>query len=117
MQQDAQENNVSDNGNNSNESTNNESSESEENNIQFDNGGAKIPLQIDIDDLMSTLMEKNQKSKLNCIVDKKRADEIIDHQPKMAQLPFGINIRTDPRFERISGERIAIICESGNVQK
>lgn len=66
---------------------------------------------------MSTLMEKNQKSKLNCIVDKKRADEIIDHQPRMAQLPFGINIRTDPRFERISGERIAIICESGNVQK
>lgn len=66
---------------------------------------------------MSTLMERNQKSKLNCIVEKKRADEIIDHQAKMAQLPFGINLRTDPRYEHISGERIAIVCESGNVQK
>lgn len=77
----------------------------------------KLPLQLDFDDLAAALMEKNQKSKLNCVVEKKRADEIIDHQPKTAQLPFGINLTTDPRYEHISGERIAIVCESGNVQR
>lgn len=118
-----QEQSSSDNSNESNNESNisNESSESEENNINSNsnvnnnNLGFKVP--INFDDLMSNLMERNQRSKLNCIVDKKRADEIIDHQARTAQLPFGINIRTDPRFEHISGERIAIICESGNVQK
>lgn len=91
-----------------------DSSESEEDRIPIQ---IKVPLQLDFDDLAGALMEKNQKSRMNCIVEKKRADQIVDHQPKTVQLPFGLNLTTDPRFERISGERMVIFCESGNVQR
>jgi hypothetical protein len=63
------------------------------------------------------LIEKNQKSRMNCVVEKKRAEEIVDHQPKTLRLPFGVNLTTDPRYERVSGERMAIFCESGNMEK
>ncbi|GJQ76980.1 hypothetical protein Trydic_g15176 [Trypoxylus dichotomus] len=76
----------------------------------------KMPLELDFDDLAGALMEKNQRSKMNCIVEKKRAEQVVDHQPKTIQLPFGLNITTDPRFEHLSGERMAIFCESGNEQ-
>lgn len=54
---------------------------------------------------------------MNCIVEKKRAEEVVDHQPKTLRLPFGVNLTTDPRFERLTGERMIIICESGNMQR
>ncbi|CAG9767828.1 unnamed protein product [Ceutorhynchus assimilis] len=76
----------------------------------------KLPLQLDFDDLAGTLIAKNQRSKMNCIVEKKRAEEVVDHQPKTIRLPFGVNLTTDPRYERLSGERMVIICESGNMQ-
>lgn len=76
----------------------------------------KLPLQLDFDDLAGTLIAKNQRSKMNCIVEKKRAEEVVDHQPKTVRLPFGVNLTTDPRFERLTGERMVIICESGNMQ-
>lgn len=77
----------------------------------------KLPLQLDFDDLAGALIEKNQKSRMNCIVEKKRAEEVVDHQPKTLRLPFGVNLTTDPRYEHLSGERMAIFCESGNVQR
>ncbi|KRT86305.1 hypothetical protein AMK59_2824 [Oryctes borbonicus] len=77
----------------------------------------KMPLELDFDDLAGALMEKNQRSRMNCIVEKKRAEQVVDHQPKTIQLPFGLNITTDPRFEHLSGERMAIFCESGNDQR
>ncbi|RZC33545.1 transcriptional regulator DEF1, partial [Asbolus verrucosus] len=89
-----------------------ESEEEEKAPIHF-----KLPLQLDFDDLAGALIEKNQKSRMNCVVEKKRAEEVIDHQPKTLRLPFGLNLTTDPRYERVSGERMAIFCESGNVQK
>ncbi|KAK9743527.1 hypothetical protein QE152_g8546 [Popillia japonica] len=76
----------------------------------------KMPLELDFDDLAGVLMEKNQRSRMNCIVEKKRAEQLVDHQPKTIQLPFGLNLTTDPRFEHLSGERMAIFCESGNEQ-
>ncbi|XP_066148894.1 bromodomain-containing protein DDB_G0280777 isoform X1 [Euwallacea fornicatus] len=76
----------------------------------------RLPLQIDFDDLAGSLIAKNQRSKMNCIVEKKRAEQVVDHQPKTVRLPFGVNLTTDPRFERLTGERMVIICESGNVQ-
>ncbi|KAH1011540.1 hypothetical protein HUJ04_000889 [Dendroctonus ponderosae] len=76
----------------------------------------KLPLQLDFDDLAGSLIAKNQRSKMNCIVEKKRAEEVVDHQPKTLRLPFGVNLTTDPRFERLTGERMIIICESGNMQ-
>lgn len=76
-----------------------------------------LPLQLDFDDLASALMEKNQRSRMNCMVEKKRAEEIVDHKPKTVALPFGVNLTTDPRYERLSGERMVIVCESGNFQR
>ena len=77
----------------------------------------KLPLQLDFDDLAGALMEKNQKSRMNCMVEKKRAEEVVDHKPKTVSLPFGLNLTTDPRYERVSGERMVIFCESGNYQR
>ncbi|XP_044269943.1 uncharacterized protein LOC123014749 isoform X2 [Tribolium madens] len=76
----------------------------------------KLPLQLDFDDL-GALFEKSKKPKINCVVEKKRAEEIVDHKPKAINLPFGLNLTTDPRYERFSGERISISCDSGNEQK
>lgn len=77
----------------------------------------KLPLQLDFDDLAGALIEKNQKSRMNCVVEKKKAEEVVDHQSKTVRLPFGLNLTTDPRYERLSGERMAIFCESGNFQR
>lgn len=51
---------------------------------------------------------------MNCIVEKRRAEELVDHQARNVRLPFGLNLTTDPRLERVTGERMAIFCESGN---
>ena len=77
----------------------------------------RLPLQLDFDDLAGALMEQNQRSRMNCMVEKKRAEEVVDHKPKTVALPFGVNLTTDPRLERISGERMVIFCESGNMQR
>ncbi|XP_065204890.1 uncharacterized protein Msr-110 [Planococcus citri] len=77
----------------------------------------KLPLQLDFDELAGTLMEKNQRSRMNCVVEKKSAEEVTDHQPKTVRLPFGVNITTDPRYEHVTGERMAIYCESGHDQR
>jgi hypothetical protein len=63
------------------------------------------------------MMEKNQRSRMNCVVEKRRAEEIVDHQPHTVRLPFGVNLTTDPRYEHISGEKMAIYCESGKDQR
>lgn len=63
------------------------------------------------------MLDKNQRSKMNCIVEKKRAEEVVDHQPKTVRLPFGLNLTTDPRYEHITGERMVIVCESGTMQR
>lgn len=54
------------------------------------------------------------RSRMNCIVEKRRAEELVDHQARNVRLPFGLNLTTDPRLERVTGERMAIFCESGN---
>ncbi|XP_076264948.1 uncharacterized protein LOC143199085 [Rhynchophorus ferrugineus] len=101
-----------DNSDSSSDSESSSSSESEEEpKIHL-----KLPLQLDFDDLAGTLIAQNQRSKMNCIVEKKRAEEVVDHQPKTLRLPFGVNLTTDPRFERLTGERMVIICESGHMQ-
>lgn len=71
-------------------------------------------MQLDFDDLAGALMEKNQKSRMNCVVEKKKAEEVIDHQAKVLRLPFGVNLTTDPRYERVTGEKMVIFCESGD---
>ncbi|PSN43906.1 hypothetical protein C0J52_03682 [Blattella germanica] len=90
-----------------------------ENNAEQDNTPIQIrlPLQLDFDELAGALMEKNQRSRMNCVVEKRRAEEIVDHQPRTVRLPFGVNVTTDPRYEHVSGEKMAIYCESGKDQR
>ncbi|XP_050544768.1 uncharacterized protein LOC126907484 [Daktulosphaira vitifoliae] len=77
----------------------------------------KLPMDLDLEGIIGNLLEKNQRSRMNCVVEKKRAEEVMDHQPKTVRLPFGLNITTDPRFEHVTGERISIICESGHDER
>jgi hypothetical protein len=66
---------------------------------------------------LQAMMEKNQRSRMNCVVEKRHAEEIVDHQPRTIRLPFGVNVTTDPRYEHVSGEKMAIYCESGKDQR
>lgn len=77
----------------------------------------KLPLELDFDEIVGALLEKNQRSRMNCVIEKKRAEEVMDHQPKTLRLPFGVNITTDPRFEHVTGERLSIVCESGHDER
>ncbi|XP_056635688.1 putative mediator of RNA polymerase II transcription subunit 12 [Diorhabda sublineata] len=90
------------------------SEDSEELPIKETKKSAALP--IEMNDLITHLLEKNQKSKMNCVVEKKKAEEFVDHQPRTVSLPFGINLTTNPRFEKLIGERMVIICESGTMQ-
>lgn len=50
---------------------------------------------------------------MNCVVERRRAEELSDGAPKTVQLPFGINLQTEQKPKRVvTGERIAIVCES-----
>jgi len=77
----------------------------------------KFPMELDFDEIVGALLEKNQRSRMNCVIEKKRAEEVMDHQPKTLRLPFGVNITTDPRFEHVTGERLSIVCESGHDER
>ncbi|XP_067002774.2 putative mediator of RNA polymerase II transcription subunit 12 [Anabrus simplex] len=77
----------------------------------------KLPLTLDFDELAGSLVEKNQRSRMNCVVEKRRAEEVVDHAPRTVKLPFGLNLTTDPRYEHVTGERMAIFCESGKDQR
>ena len=54
---------------------------------------------------------------MNCVVEKRRQEEVVDRQSKQLHLPFGLNLTTDPAMERVLGERMAIFCESGHQQQ
>lgn len=102
----------SDNSDSNSDGTNSSDSDSEEDPIHL-----HLPVQLDLEQLAQALVEKHQKTKMNCIVEKKKAEEVVDHKPKTIKLPFGVNVTTDPRYEKISGERMVIICESGSLQR
>ncbi|XP_055841156.1 putative uncharacterized protein DDB_G0291608 isoform X2 [Episyrphus balteatus] len=108
--------------NNNNEQTNNESetdssfSDSEEAD-DLQKISNKVPLELDLSDLAAALLQNNKKSRMNCVVERKHAEEIVDSPSKTVNLPFGVNLTTDPKKARITGERISIFCESGNEDK
>uniref|UniRef100_A0A1L8DFF7 Putative mediator of rna polymerase ii transcription subunit 26 isoform x2 n=2 Tax=Nyssomyia neivai TaxID=330878 RepID=A0A1L8DFF7_9DIPT len=76
----------------------------------------RLPLEFDLNDLTNALLEGNQKSRMNCVVERRRSEEFVDSPAKTMQLPFGLNISSDPKKQRITGERMAIFCESGTSQ-
>lgn len=69
----------------------------------------KLPLQLDLDDIAGALMQQ-ARSRVSCVVERRRADEVMDGTNDNR-----LDNSTDPqRFQRLSGERVAILCESGN---
>ncbi|XP_052862846.1 bromodomain-containing protein DDB_G0280777 isoform X1 [Anopheles cruzii] len=74
----------------------------------------KLPLDLHLTDLANAILRENQKSRMNCIVERRRSEEMVDTPAKMMRLPFGMDMATDPKQQKVTGERIAIFCESGN---
>jgi hypothetical protein len=74
----------------------------------------KLPLDLDLSDLAHAVLMNNQKSKMNCVVERRRAEEFVDTPAKTMQLPFGFNMNSEPKKQKVTGERIAIFCETGS---
>lgn len=80
----------------------------------------KLPLELILGDLAGTFMEnqpEHKKSKMNCVVERRRAEEIVDTEAKNVQLPFGVNLTTEPKKQKVTGEKIQVFCESGADEK
>lgn len=60
------------------------------------------------------MFDRNHRSHMNCIIEKKKAEEIVDEQSKALPPLLGINMSTDPRYLHFTGEKMAISCDSGN---
>jgi len=94
----------------SSDSSFSESDEAEElNRVQI-----KMPLELSLSDLANAILQQNQKSRMNCVIERRRAEELVDNAPKMT--PFGFNFNSEPK-KRVTGERMAIFCESGSAIK
>lgn len=103
-------NDINNNIDSSSDSQYSDSDESQDmNRVQF-----KLPLDIDLNELAAKFLQngEQQKTKMNCVVERRRAEELVNGEPKTVQLPFGINLQTEPKRQRVTGERIAIVCES-----
>lgn len=71
-----------------------------------------IPLKLQLDPLAGQRLKKNQRAQVSCVVEKKKASEVIAHEPKMLITPFG-NMTTEPRMVHLTGERMVFSCLSG----
>lgn len=59
-----------------------------------------------------------RRSRMNCVIERRRAEELVDAPSKMMQsLPFGVQFNMEPNKRRVTGERMAIFCESGSAIK
>lgn len=50
---------------------------------------------------------------MNCVIERRRAEELLDSSRSM---PFGFSMNAEPK-KRVTGERMAIFCESGSAIK
>lgn len=57
-------------------------------------------------------MQKNIKGNVNCIIEKRRNEELVDHAPRSLNLPFGLNITTPPRLQHVTGEQMVVVCKN-----
>lgn len=69
----------------------------------------KMPLEFDLSELAHNIMMNNQKSRMNCVVERRRSEEVEEPKPMN---PFAA-FMNEPKKEKITGERIAIFCETG----
>lgn len=66
----------------------------------------KLPLDLDLSDLAHAVLMNNQKSRMNCVVERRRTEEMPENMPFQMFL-------NEPKKEKVTGERIAIFCETG----
>lgn len=69
----------------------------------------KLPLDFDLSELAHNIMMNNQKSRMNCVVERRRTEEVEEPKPMN---PFSV-FMNEPKKEKVTGERIAIFCETG----
>jgi hypothetical protein len=69
----------------------------------------KLPLDFDLSELAHNMLMNNQKSRMNCVVERRRTEDVEEPKPIN---PFNI-FMNEPKKEKVTGERIAIFCESG----
>lgn len=69
----------------------------------------KLPLEFDLSELAHNILMNNQKSRMNCVVERRRTEEV--EEPKQMN-PF-LNILKESKKEKVTGERLSIFCESG----
>lgn len=77
----------------------------------------KMPMELDLSELAHAMLRDNQKSKMNCVVERRRTEEMVDAPSKIMRFPFGMEFNTEPKKQKVTGERIAIFCETGNEPK
>lgn len=77
----------------------------------------KLPLDLNLSELAHAMLRENQKSKMNCVVERRRSEEMVDSPAKTMRLPFGMQFNSEPKKQKVTGERIAISCETGNEPK
>nr|XP_050047171.1 uncharacterized protein LOC126544027 [Dermacentor andersoni] len=71
-----------------------------------------MPLKLQLDPLAGQLLKKNQRAQVSCVVEKKKASEVIAHEPRTLMTPFG-NMTTEPRMVHLTGERMIFSCLTG----
>jgi hypothetical protein len=90
----------------------NENSEDDETNdidAEMKRVHIKLPLDFDLSELAHNMLMNNQKSRMNCVVERRRTEEVEEPKPIN---PFNI-FMNEPKKEKVTGERIAIFCETG----
>lgn len=69
----------------------------------------KMPLDFDLSELAHNILMNNQKSRMNCVVERRHTEEVEEPKPMN---PFSV-FMNEPKKEKVTGERIAIFCETG----
>ncbi|KAG5677804.1 hypothetical protein PVAND_007532 [Polypedilum vanderplanki] len=73
----------------------------------------KLPLDFDLTELAHNLLMNNQKSRMNCVVERRRTEE-MNENPMKAMNPFSALLDDEQPREKVTGERVSIFCETGD---
>ncbi|XP_046920407.1 msr-110 isoform X1 [Dermatophagoides farinae] len=83
---------------------------------EYSSGQRHIPLSLRMSGRageMINAMGDDEKGHVNCVIERKTANQIIASEPKKLMTPFG-NITTDPRLVHLTGEKLIFSCHSGD---
>ncbi|KAH0560492.1 putative uncharacterized protein DDB_G0271606 [Cotesia glomerata] len=98
----------------------NESASDNENDDDYNDSGfspvhIKFPLQLDLDDLANTLMQQSR-GLVSCVVERRRSNGFVDGNNQVDNNNNNNN-NNYQRPQRLSGERVVILCESGEPRR